>query len=340
MDEPAANPVLVDVLRGGRIESMHRGSAAVVDRDGALVAAWGNVDRPVFVRSAAKPLQALALVESGAADASRVSAAELAIACGSHSGEPTHVACVSDWLARLGLGPGALLCGPHPPANATAAKALMRTGRPASALHNNCSGKHAGFLTAAKHLHLPLQAYVEIGHPLQIQVRQIVGEMCGVDIDDDLTAVDGCSAPIFALPVRALAKAYARLADPVALAPVRAHAVRRICAAMATWPGMVAGHDRFDSEVIAIAAGAMIVKAGAEGVHAAAVPPLGLGIAVKIDDGAGRAAAAAMAALLLAFGSPSGNIRSRLLARRRESLHNAAGARIGEIRPHDGWLER
>ncbi len=337
MVEPAANPVLVAVTRGGRIESSHRGAAAVVGRDGALIAGWGDTEWPVFVRSAAKPLQALALVETGAADARGVSAAEVAIACGSHGGEPAHVACVSDWLARLGLGTDALICGPHPPIDAAAARALVRSGRPETPLHNNCSGKHAGFLTSARHLQLSPAGYGDADHPLQVLVRRIVGEMSGFEIGDGMIATDGCGVPVFALPVRALARAYARLADPAALSPGRAGAVRRINAAMASHPAMVAGHRRFDSEVIAAAAGAIIVKGGAEGVYAAAVPRLGLGIAVKIDDGAKRGAKSAMAALLLAFAEPDDAVQQCLASHRVQPLHNSAGTRVGEARPHEDW---
>lgn len=337
MREPAVNPVLIDVTRGSRIESIHRGSAAVIGPAGELVAAWGDIERPAFVRSALKPLQALVLVETGAADAQDVSVAETAIACGSHGGQPVHVACVGNWLARLGLDAGALVCGPHPPTDAAAAEALVRAGQAPTALYNNCSGKHAGFLTAARHLQLPISNYGSADHPLQIRVRQTVAEMTDIAITDDMTAVDGCSAPIFALPVRALALAYARLADPGALAPARAEALRRIGAAMSTWPGMVAGHGRFDTELMAAADGALIVKGGAEGIHAAAVPRLGLGIALKIDDGASRAAEAAMAALLLAFAEADEAAQRWLVSHRIRPVRNAAGSRVGEIRPHDGW---
>ena len=338
MDEAAANPVLIEVTRGKRIESVHRGAAAVIGRDGALVASWGGIDRPTFVRSAAKPLQALALVESGAVDRFGVSSAELAIACGSHSGEPAHVGCVGDWLARLGLLSGDLVCGAHPPTNAAAARLLIRTGTAETALHNNCSGKHAGFLTAARHLNQPLASYGAVDHPLQVRVRQIISEMSDVEIDDAMCAIDGCSAPIFALPVRALALAYARLADPSGLPSERAAAIRRITAAMVAHPLMVAGHGRFDSELMAAAAGAIIVKGGAEGVYAAALPSLGLGIALKIDDGAKRGAEVAMAALLHHFAEPEASARQWLADRRRRPLHNCAGTRVGEVRPRPGWL--
>ncbi|MBL8660145.1 MAG: asparaginase [Rhodospirillales bacterium] len=337
MADPPANPTLVAVSRGERIESFHRGAAAVVGVDGALVAGWGDIERPVFIRSTAKPLQALALLESGAADAQGVSAAELAIACGSHGGAPAHVACVGDWLGRLGLGAGALVCGPHPPIDVAAARALIRAGRPETRLHNNCSGKHAGFLTVARHLNLPLAGYGDADHPLQELVRRTVGEMSDCEIGPRMIATDGCGVPVFALPVRALARAYARLAQPDGLAPDRAGALRRIAAAMSAHPVMVAGHGRFDTEIIAASAGAIIVKAGAEGVYAAAIPRLGLGVVLKIDDGAKRAAEAAMAALLLAFARPGDTVRQRLASFRDQPLFNTAHARVGAVRPYAEW---
>jgi L-asparaginase II len=340
MAEPSANPPMIATTRGRRIESMHRGAAAVVTCGGSLVAAWGDVDRPVFVRSAAKPLQALALVETGAADAFSVSAAELALACGSHGGEPVHVAFVKAWLGRIGVGKDSLVCGPHPPLDTAAARALVRSGEPEGRLHNNCSGKHAGFVTTVRHLNLPLAGYGDIGHPLQARIRRTIAEIGDVEIGNDRVAVDGCGVPVFALPLRALARAFARLADPAALSSARANAARRVLAAMAAHPEMVAGQDRFETSVIAAGAGTIIVKGGAEGVQAAALPGLGIGIAVKIDDGAKRAAEAAMATLLLAFAEPAPLARHRLAGYRTQPLCNTADALVGEIRPCAGWPGR
>lgn len=331
------NPVLIELTRGPRIESVHRGAAAVATADGEVLAAWGDIDRPVFVRSAAKPLQALALVESGAADAFAVTAAELALACGSHGGEPRHVAVVGGWLARLGLDARALVCGPHPPLDPAAAAELIRAGGQPSAIHNNCSGKHAGFLTAARHLGLPVAGYGDARHLLQDRIRRAIGEMGDVAVGDDMLGADGCGVPAFALPLRALALAFARLARPEGLPRPRSDAARRILAAMAAHPAMVAGSGRFDTAVIHASSGRVLSKGGAEAVHAAAIPALGIGIAVKIDDGGKRASEAAMAALLLAHARPDATAAVCLAGYARQPLRNTLGATVGELRTAPGW---
>ncbi|HSO42754.1 MAG TPA: asparaginase [Rhodospirillales bacterium] len=333
-----ANPALIEVTRGGRIESIHRGAAVVMTAEGEVVAAWGDIDRPIFVRSAAKPLQALALVETGAADAFALAPEDLALACGSHGGEPRHVACVTAWLARLGLDGRALVCGPHPPLDPQATADLIRTGNAPTSIHNNCSGKHAGFLTVVRHLGLPLAGYGDPGHPLQQRIRQDVADMGDIEVGDDMLAIDGCGVPAFALPLRALALAFARFGRPHGLPPRRGEAVERLFAAMAAHPLMVAGNGRFDIAMITASNGGIVSKGGAEAVHAAAVPAAGLGLALKIDDGAKRAADAAMAALLLAHAQPEAPARTCLAAYTRQPLRNTAGTIVGEMRPAAGCL--
>lgn len=334
----ACNPVLIELTRGPRIESVHRGAAAVMTAAGEVLTAWGDIDRPVFVRSAAKPLQALALVETGAADAFAVTAAELALACGSHSGEPRHVAGVSGWLARLGLDSGALVCGPHPPLDPHAAADLVRAGALPTPIHNNCSGKHAGLLTAARHLGLPFEGYGEAEHPLQARIRRTLAEMGDVAVRGDMIGTDGCGVTAFALPLRALALAFARYARPEGLPSRRAEAAKRILAAMTAHPAMVAGSGRFDTVVIQASGGRILSKGGAEAVHAAALPAFGIGIAVKIDDGGKRASEAAMAALLLAHSGCDATAASRLAGYVTQPLRNTLGAVVGELRPAAGWL--
>jgi len=322
-----ANPIVVEVTRGGTVESRHRGAAAVVDAEGALVAAWGDVDRPVFPRSAVKPIQAIPLVETGAA----------ALACASHGGEPEHLRVVADWLRRIGLGPEFLVCGPHPPICESAAVALVRAGRAPSSLHNNCSGKHAGFLTTALHLGAPSAGYGAPDHPVQQRVRQALAEMGGVDLRDSVEGIDGCGVPVIAMPVSAIARGFAALADPNRLSPRRAAAVRRIVAAMTAHPYLVAGRGRFETVVMHACAGAVIVKGGAEGVSAAALPGKGLGIAVKIDDGAKRAVETVMAALLARFAGLEGRGRAALDAYLDQPIANSTGVRVGAVRLAPGW---
>ncbi|MCU0894342.1 MAG: asparaginase [Rhodospirillales bacterium] len=331
------NPVLVELTRGGRIESIHRGAVAVLAASGEVIAACGDIDSPVFVRSAAKPLQALSLVETGAADAFALGPAELALACGSHGGEPRHVASVAAWLARLGLDERALICGPHPPLDAEAAAALIRANRPATPIHNNCSGKHAGFLAVGRHLGLQLGGYGDAEHPLQVRIRRDIEAMGDLRVSQDMLGTDGCGVPAFALPLRALALAFARFARPAGLDRRRAEAVQRLARAMAAHPVMVAGRGRFDTRVIGASLGRILGKGGAEGVHAAALTDDGIGIAVKIDDGGKRAAEAAMAAVLLAH-RPTGPAASALAGYARQTLRNTLGDVIGEVRTVAGWL--
>ncbi len=325
-----ANPVLVEVSRGPVVESRHRGAAVVVDADGAVVASWGDIDRPMVPRSAVKPLQAMAMVECGGAEKFALSDVELALACASHGGQPRHVAAVSNWLSRLGLGAEDLVCGGHAPLHADAAWALAARGEKPSALHDNCSGKHTAMLSAALAMGVPTAGYERPDHPVQRRIVDILGAMSGAEIDPGDTGVDGCGAPTHAMPLVALGRAMARFGAPDKLGAARAAAARRLAAAMTAAPDMVAGDGRFDS-LFMTAAPRIIVKGGAEGVHAAAFPARRLGIAVKIDDGATRAAEALMAALLDRFVGFQGRER-RALARWLEPVvRSRTGEPVGRL---------
>lgn len=326
------NPVLVEITRGETVESRHRGAAVVVDADGKVVARWGDTDRPVYPRSAIKPMQALPLVESGAADAVGLGDAEIALACASHGGESRHVALVRAWLDRLGLAESDLECGPQTPTHAPAADALVRAGRQAGALHNNCSGKHAGFLTLAAHLGAPTRRYVDAGHPTQQAWRRTLAELSGADLEAAPAGIDGCSIPTLALPLPALALAAARFATGADLMPARAAACARIRRAIAADPFLIAGTGRFCTRAIEAGGGRFLVKGGAEGVSIAMLPGPGLGIALKIDDGAGRAADAAMAALLLRYGEPDAKAAAALGLLADEALTNRRGLTVGRAR--------
>src|SRR5688572_8002489 len=204
------NPVLVEVLRGSLVESRHCGAIAVADAAGRAVLALGDVDRPVYPRSAIKALQALPLIESGAADRYGLAPEELALACASHSGEPEHTAAATRMLARAGLEPSALRCGAHWPIHQPSSQALARGGGSATALHNNCSGKHSGFLCTACALDADRSRYTEPAHPVQRAVKATLEGLAGQAIAEDVCAVDGCSVPTWALPLAALARAFAR----------------------------------------------------------------------------------------------------------------------------------
>ena len=276
-----ANPVLVEIIRGSLVESRHAGAIAVTDADGRLLLAFGDVERPVFPRSAVKAMQAIPLVESGAADAFGLGDDELAVACASHSGSSLHVEAVRSLLAKAGLDESYLACGAHWPVSEAATRELMRSGRRPQAIHNNCSGKHAGMLVASVHLGFDPRGYEQPDHPLQIMIARIISETCGIVLDQSRMGIDGCSVPTWALPLGVLARGFARLGTGEGLATKRARAAERLVGACFAAPVLVAGEGRFDTLVMGKLAPSVFVKGGAEGVHCAALPALGLGIAVK-----------------------------------------------------------
>jgi L-asparaginase II len=332
-DKLDASPILVEVTRGAMVESHHRGAAAVVDAAGGVVMAWGDVERPVYARSAMKPLQAMPLVESGAADRFGLGPRELAIACGSHSGEAAHVDVVGGWLARAGLGAGDLECGAHGPFDPTAARALAARGEAPSALHNNCSGKHAGFLTTARHLGEATRGYIEAEHPAQRRVLAVIAAMTGLDLSRAPRGRDGCGIPVIGLPLAGLARAMARMVDPRGLDTCRAAAARRLLEAMAAEPTMVSGTTGFAAALLRAAGDRVRAKPGAEGVWAAALPRLGLGLALKIEDGAGRAGEVALCAILRRLGMLDDAAIAALDGRALPPVRSVAGLEVGEIRP-------
>lgn len=328
----SAAEILVEVTRGLAVESRHFGSVAVCDPDGTLVFALGDVDRPIYPRSSIKAFQALPLVESGAADRIGFREPELALACASHGGEPEHVAVAAGALSLLGLDAQALECGAHWPMNEAASRALAASGAGPSALHHNCSGKHAGFLCLACAMDADTAGYVAPDHPVQREVAAAIEGVTGESLATAPMGTDGCGIPVFAIPLKAIARGFARFGTGVGLPPHRTEAARRLMAAGWSAPSLVAGTGRFDTEAMQLLGTEAFVKVGAEGVHAAALPKLGLGIALKIEDGATRASEAAMAALLLRFLRPDGEAASRLDARARRPLLNATGKEIGAIR--------
>ena len=304
------NPVLVEVLRGGHVESAHRGALAVLDADGGVVASVGDIGRAVFPRSAVKLLQALALVESGAAERLGLTDAELALACASHGGEPEHVRTAASMLAKAGADAATLECGTHWPYHEAASRALAAAGEAPCALHNNCSGKHAGFVCLACELaraegaevRAYARGYVRPEHPVMREVTAALGATTGCDLERAPRGTDGCSIPTYAIPLQQLALGYARVATGRGVAPLRARAMRRLRAAVAAAPFMVGGSGRFDTRVMERLGERACLKVGAEGMYCAALPGPGLGIAIKMDDGNNaRAVEVVMAAALEAL---------------------------------------
>jgi L-asparaginase II len=328
-----APPLAVRVTRGAAVESRHRASYAVVDADGRRVAGAGDVDLAVYARSAFKPLQAIPVVETGTADRFALAAAELALACASHGGEKVHVETAAAILSRAGLGASDLECGAHLPTHLPSQHALIRAGEAPSPLHNNCSGKHAAMLATAVHLGEPTRGYIKPDHPAQRRVLRALEAMCGLDLSAAPRGIDGCGLPQIAIPLSALARGIARLGAPDSLAPARAAASRRIATAMIANPLMIAGTGRFCTQVMEIAAGKALVKTGAEGMYMAAIPAKGLGIALKIEDGAARAAEVLMAALLSRHAGLEDAQQAKLAALLHPPVTNVAGLRVGEIAP-------
>lgn len=327
-------PILVETTRGGSVESHHRGSIVVVDGKGKTKLALGDIERKVLPRSAIKPIQsALVMAESGAVEAFDVSNAELALACASHSSETVHVVAVREWLLRLGMDVGDLECGAHDPVDVDALHDLYRAQGTAGPEHNNCSGKHVGFLTICRHRGVAPRGYLAIDHPVQAEVCRTMAEMCDIDLDSATIAVDGCGVPTIAMPLHQLARGMARLADPSGLAPERAEACTAVRKAMAEHPVMVAGTKRFGTALIQAGRGRFVSKTGAEGVYCAAFPEQSLGVAIKIDDGAGRAAEVVIAHVLRAIGALDDLGWQTLGGHREPTLYNWAGTEVGAIRP-------
>jgi L-asparaginase II len=314
------NPVLVELTRGPIVESVHRGSVAVADMSGKIVFALGDLDTPVYPRSSLKPIQALPLVESGAADAFGLGDEEIALACASHSGEPMHTERVAAWLSRIGCSESDLACGAHPSRYEPVAEAMIRRGETPTRIFNNCSGKHTGFLTVARHWDIATKGYELHDHPVQRAIAKALAELTGTKSEFPW-GVDGCAAPNFAVPLSAQARAFAQMSGARG---------SRIVRAMAAHPELVSGTGRTCAILMRGTGGRAAVKTGAEGFFAGIVPELGLGIALKIDDGAGRAADTVMAAMLAKVGVLGGDDAAQKILR--APITNTVGAVVGERR--------
>jgi L-asparaginase II len=333
------NPMLVEVMRGDTLESAHCGAVAVLDADGAVLASLGDIERPIFPRSAVKLLQALPLVASGAAHSLGLSDEELALACASHNGEELHAQTAARMLAKAGLDASALECGTHWPYLDAAARALAAQGREPNALNNNCSGKHAGFLclACAQHgkvdLRQYVRGYVQAGHPVMREVTAALQATTGFDLANAPRGTDGCSIPTYAVPLRHLALAFARVGTGVGLSSGHAQAAKRLRAAVAKAPFMVAGTGRFDTRVMQRLGERVFCKVGAEGVFCAALPERGLGVAIKIDDGNNaRACEVVMAAVIETFVALNSAEAGFMRPLSEPRLTNWNGIEVGRLR--------
>lgn len=294
-----SNPIFVELTRGGIVESRHSGSLAITRADGSMLATLGDTQHLVFPRSAVKSLQAIPLLETGAADRLGFGKAEIALACASHSGTPRHVDVARGMLARAGLDETALGCGAQEPVHEASARALFKAGQAPGQLNNNCSGKHSGMLATCVHCGDPVSGYLDLEHPHQRRIHKVLSEMTGAAVGQAHVGIDGCSAPNWPLPLASMASAFARMITGEGLSADRAAVCRRITDACMSAPEFVAGPGRMDTRVMTALPGRVFMKTGAEGVYCGALPERGLGFAVKIDDGNKRASEAVVEALLV-----------------------------------------
>jgi L-asparaginase II len=326
-----ANPVLAEVTRGATVESVHRGSWAVVGPGGALVSSGGDIATPVFPRSAIKAFQCLPAVEAGVVEAYGMSEEEIALACASHNGEEEHVRVARSALAKAHLDEDLYECGAQWPSLASATRELARSGGEALPVHNNCSGKHAFMLAFASHIGADPHGYTTRGHPVQQAVEQVMGELCDHDLAHAPCGIDGCSVPTWAIPLRNIALGFQRFASGEGLSEERQQACQRIISAVRAHPFMVAGSKRFCTRLMEAVPRAF-VKVGAEGVYCAAVPHAGLGIAMKVDDGASRGAEVALARVLADLDCWTNAEKSALEGMTRLTLTNWRKIEVGEVR--------
>lgn len=344
-----AEPVLATVTRSGRVESWHRGAVAVWHDDRPWLS-LGAVQEPVVCRSATKPLQALPFLERGLDRELGLGDAEIAVMCASHEGTPAHVELVRRFLARGGLTEADLGCGPHPPFDAGTRQRLLAAGELPTKAHNNCSGKHTGFLLLARACGDDLATYLDPGNRSQTEVAAAVAAMAGVPLPVE-RGVDGCGAPTFVLPLQALARAFARLANPSGLSAVRAAACRRILEAAAREPEMLAGRKRMCAALLRALPGRLFAKNGAEGVYAVALAPDpartacpgAVGIAIKCFDGSTRGYEPVVVDLLRhlgCFAASGGAVPEALLPFWVQPVANTRGERVGEVRCAVDWSAR
>ncbi len=327
-----ANPILAEAVRGNWVENRHRGAFIIVDADGTVIASRGDVERPIFPRSAVKSMQALAIFDRHAIDRFHHSAEELALACASHHGEDEHVSNVAHFLDRMGLSVADLECGAHMPTNDKAREALRMAGSAPSALHNNCSGKHSGMLSVALAMGVPTRGYVEREHDVQKAVRAAVEYVIGEDLTVDRCGTDGCSIPTWAAPLRAWALGFARMATGKGLDAGHAAGAKKLFDAATSHPHLVAGTGHLDTLVMEAFQGRVMQKGGAEGVQCGAIRDKGWGYALKCDDGNMQASHVMVASLLLKYAEPDANQRAVLEQFVRQPTKNVRGTVVGEMR--------
>ncbi len=339
----AAHIPLVEVTRGGIVESVHYGSCAAVLADGKIFFSIGDIDNPFFLRSSTKPFQTLAFLERGGAEKFDLTLEEIAIITSSHSGTKRHLSVLQKLQKKIGINEEMLQCGTHLPIDMESAKQLLLEGKPLTPNHNNCSGKHTGKLAFARMIGAPEDDYLDPDHPVERIILSTFAEMCSITPESVVVGTDGCTAPVFAVPLPSTALAYARLCQPVGLSTERAAACRQVTKAMAAYPFMIAGPHRFDTDAMQVAGGAIICKIGVEGFQGIGVMPgyakgidSSIGIAFKVSDGDmpnNRASGVIALAILKALGVLDDEQVKTLQTYDRRPVTNWRGLAVGEIRP-------
>lgn len=330
-------PVLAEVRRGSIAESRHRGAIIAVEPDGRVIAELGDGSLITSTRSTIKPIQAIPFITSGAADRYDAAERELAVACASHEGEPIHTETVTRMLERAGLDESALGCGAHAPYNQETARRLEREGLPFTQIHNNCSGKHAAMLMTAAHQGLAIEDYTSPDHPIQQEIISVMAQLG--DLDNNLpVAIDGCSAPTFGVPLRSIAKAFARLANPSSISSDIGQAATRLVRAMINHPEVVGGTNRFDTDLLKASRGKLVCKVGAEAVYGIGVLPSekfprGLGIAIKMEDGSYRGLGPTVVETLAQLGVLEKGEQAELAVYHHPAIENRRNTKAGEVLP-------
>lgn len=318
------NPVIANVFRGAIVESSHRGAFAVVNLQKQIVAQSGDIQTPIFPRSAIKAFQCLPLIESGGAARFKLNDEEIALCCSSHNGEAEHVRVAHSILQKAGCDEMSYECGAHMPSSKEATFELVREGKQPRQIHNNCSGKHAGMLALATHLGIASKDYVKVEHGVQRKVAEILQRYCEVNIADAPMGIDGCSVPNWAMPLYNTALGFAKLCD------TKNQSAAWIIRAARSHPFMIAGTNRFDTKVMQ-AVPRLFIKVGAEGVFCGCIPHAGLGFALKCDDGATRGAEVAVAKVLAELDVWTSEEKQILLNFASEQLTNWRKIAVGQI---------
>lgn len=331
------NPILVEMLRGDHIESVHRGAVHVVDDGGQILLSAGNVDNLVYPRSAIKIMQALPVVESGAAAALKLNDQQLSLICSSHNGEVAHTDAALSILQASGLTYHDLECGSHAPLYRPAADELIRAGKSACALHNNCSGKHSGMLAYAKHVGFDTRGYIDLQHPVQVEVAKIMAEMTEFDLATAPCGKDGCSLPTWAAPLTAWATAFAKVSRGKGLGKVRGEAAAKLRNAVMAEPFYVAGSERHCTLLMQKLSTPTFVKVGAEGVYCVSLPEQGIGIALKCDDGTTRGAEMMISATLKQLGVLKPEDEATIERFTSVTLKNCNEFEVAQIKPSSFW---